>query len=737
MAEQELEILQGTIAAVVFQNYDNGYAVLRLRCGTDQTVTVVGTIPLPAVGEGLMVTGKWSAHQSYGRQFEAEFLERVLPQSKADIVRYLSSRIIKGIGPKTAARIVEHFGTETLQIMELEPQRLAEVSGISRDKALAIGKEFRLRVGMRQLMEFFTMHQLPAELSVRCYKLYGDQSMELLYDDPYLLMEEGLEAPFPAVDRFAIEIGISAIDPRRMEAGILCELNYNLNAGHSFLPEDKLISATAQLLEVEPERVIRGVQRLLETDRLVRSQLAGITVIYLPEMYLAETYTAQRLLDFAQCSFPEPKRLDQMVERAAREGGVDYSRQQTDAIRQAASSALLLITGGPGTGKTTILNGILSIYKQMSLKCVLAAPTGRAAKRLTEVTGQEASTIHRLLEASIDPGSGKMFFIKDEDEHLEADAVIVDEMSMVDISLLSHLLRAIPKGKRLILVGDPDQLPPVGPGFPFSDMLRSNMLQAVRLTEVFRQAQESLIVMNAHKVNQGQFPELRNRKKDFFFLPCRSEQEVCQTVADLCLRRLPQNMGIPSDQIQVLTPTRKGGVGTVNLNKLLQHTLNPSTPEKKERSYGEVVFREGDRIMQIRNNYDIMWKKTDGTAVGTGIFNGDVGTVRAIDPGMETLTAVFDDREVEYDFAQLGELEPAYAMTVHKSQGSEYRAVILCTWGGSAFLMNRSVLYTAITRARQLLILVGREEAVGAMVQNAKTGRRYSGLKLRLQGRTS
>ena len=735
MAEQELEILQGTIAAVVFQNYDNGYAVLRLKCSDAQTVTVVGTIPLPAVGEGLMVTGRWSAHQSYGRQFEAEFLERLLPQSKVDIIRYLSSRIIKGIGPKTAARIVEHFGVETLQVMERNPERLAEVSGISRDKAAAIGKEFRLRVGMRQLMEFFTLHQLPAELSVRCYKRYGEQSMELLYDDPYLLMEEGLDAPFPSVDRFAIELGISAVDPRRIEAGILCELSYNLNAGHSFLPQDKLIGVSSQLLSVEPERVVRGIDRLLEAERLVTCQLAGIQVVYLPHMYQAETYASRRLLEFAQVTFPEPGNLDRMVTAASKESGLEYSAQQTEAIRSAAGNGILLITGGPGTGKTTILNGILSLFEQMGVKCLLAAPTGRAAKRLTEVTGRDASTIHRLLEASIDPGSGQMFFVRDESTPLKADAVIVDEMSMVDISLLSHLLRAIPHGKRLILVGDPDQLPPVGPGFPFNDILRSEMLPVVRLTEIFRQAQESLIVMNAHRVNQGQLPELKNRKSDFFFLPCRSEEELAQTVADLCVRRLPQNMGIPADQIQVLTPTRKGGVGTVSLNKLLQQALNSPSPEKKERPYGDFSFREGDRVMQIRNNYDIMWKKTDGTGVGAGVFNGDVGIIRAIDPAMETLTVLFDDREVDYDFAQLSELEPAYAMTVHKSQGSEYRAVVLCARGGSSFLMNRSVLYTAITRARQLLIVVGRAEAVEAMVHNAKTGRRYTGLKLRLQGK--
>ena len=737
MAEQELEIIQGTIGAVVFQNYDNGYAVLRLRCQGGDAVTVVGTIPLPAVGERLMVTGRWSSHQSYGRQFEAEFLERMLPQSGPEIISYLSSRIIKGIGPKLAARIVGHFGSQTLEIMEREPTRLAEVTGISPEKARAIGEEFRLRVGMRQLMEFFTLHQLPAELAVRTYKVYGEQTMELLYDDPYLLMDDGLEAPFGAVDRFAIELGVAGDDPRRIEAGILFELNYNLTAGHSFLPEDKLIGATAQLLTVEIDAVRCGIARLLECERLVRSELAGITVDYLPALYHAECYCARRLLELAQLQFPEPRGLDKMVRTAEAEGGIRYSDCQRQAIRSAAGSALLLITGGPGTGKTTILNGILSLYGQMELKCVLAAPTGRAAKRLTEVTGQEASTIHRLLEASIDQNTGRMYFIKDEDDPLKADAVIVDEMSMVDIQLLHSLMRAIPAGKRLILVGDPDQLPPVGPGFPFNDMLRSEMLNAVRLTEIFRQAQESLIVMNAHRINRGEMPNLRQRRSDFFFLPCRTEQEVSQTITDLCARRLPQNMGILPEQIQVLTPTRKGGVGTVNLNKMLQNSLNPASPTKKERQSGEFSFREGDRVMQIRNNYDIMWKKCDGSAVGTGVFNGDVGVVKAIEPGMEQMTVVFDDREVDYDFSQLNELEPAFAMTVHKSQGSEYRCVILSAWNGSAYLLNRSVLYTAVTRARELLIIVGREETVGIMVQNARVGRRYTGLKLRLQGKVT
>ena len=732
---QELEILQGAISAVVFQNYENGYAVLRLNVGGGQQVTVVGTIPRPAVGERLMVTGRWGNHASYGRQFEAEFLERLMPQTAMEILGYLSSRVIKGIGPRMAARIVDKFGEETLLIMEREPERLAEVSGISREKAKAIGEEFMLQIGMRHLLEFFGTHQLPAELAVKCYKLYGDSTIDLLYDDPYLLMDQGLEAPFSAVDRFAVELGISADDPRRVEAGILFELNYNLTAGHSFLPEDKLTAATAQLLSVETEAVTEGISRLLEADRLVRGHLAGITVIYLPQLYEAERYCTARLLEFAGASFPEPRNLNKMIRTLARDSGITYSDEQEAAIRAAATTGVLLVTGGPGTGKTTILNGIMELLGQMQLKCLLAAPTGRAAKRLTEVTGEEASTIHRLLEAGIDPATGLMFFAKDQDNPLKADAIIIDEMSMVDIQLLYSLLQAVPQGKRLILVGDPDQLPPVGPGFPFNDMLRSGVLPTVRLTEIFRQAQESLIVMNAHRVNRGEMPDLKNVKSDFFFMRRQNEESLACLIRDLCATRLPQNMGIPADQIQVLSPTRKGGVGTASLNKILQEALNPASPDKKEKAFGDIIFREGDRVMQIRNNYDIVWKKCDGTQVGTGIFNGDVGTILEIDPAAETMTIRFDDREADYDFTQLIELEPAYAMTVHKSQGSEYRAVILTAWNGSPYLLSRSILYTAITRARELLIIVGREETVAAMTQNARKNRRYTGLKLRLQGR--
>ncbi len=732
----EMEILQGVISSVVYQNYDNGYAVLRLSCKDGQTATVVGTIPLPTIGERLMVTGKWGSHPSYGRQFIAEFLERLMPETASEITAYLSGRVVKGIGPKLAARIVSLFGQQTLHILEREPHRLAEVPGISHEKALKMGQSFMLQVGMRHLMEFFTAHHLPAELAVQTYKRYGEGAIDILYDDPYLLTEEGLDAPFGAVDQFAIALGIGAEDPRRVEAGIIFELRYNMTAGHSFLPWDKLIHATAQLLSVREETVENSARKLLDVEQIICQRLANVDIAYLPQLYRAELACTQKLLTFSKNRYPLAK-PDALVKKASRSAGVVYSGQQTQAIRAAAESGLLLITGGPGTGKTTIINGILSLIDQLGLRCVLAAPTGRPAKRLTEVTGADASTIHRLLEAGIDPHTGNLIFARDETNPLETDAVIVDEMSMVDILLLDSLLRAVPANARLIFVGDPDQLPPVGPGFPFKDMLRSGMLPSVRLTEIFRQAQQSLIVMNAHRVNHGEMPQLQDVTNDFFFLNAASEEAVAQTVCALCATRLPQKMHIPSSQIQVLSPTKKGIAGTVNLNKMLQAALNPPAPGKKERQFGEFIFREGDRVMQIRNNYDIMWRKCDSSAAGTGVFNGDVGIVQAIDPTLEQLTVEYDDRLVDYDFSQLNELELAYAITVHKSQGSEYQAVVLALWGGSSYLMNRSVLYTAITRARKLLVLTGRPETVPAMIQSAHHSKRYTGLKLRLQERSS
>ena len=727
------QILQGSIGAVVFKNEDNGYCVLRLQCDDGQTVTVVGTIPQPIVGEKLMVTGHWSSHPSYGKQFEAEFLERILPQTESDILKYLSGRAIKGVGPVLAARIVRRFGADTLKIIESDPQKLATVSGISKAKAQAISENFRLQSGIRHLMEYFSAYRLPPELAVKLYKIYGDAARDMLRDDPYLLTEEDLECPFQLADHFALQSGIDPLDDRRIEAGILHTLQEAQNNGHSFLPEGRLTTLTAALLECGEDPVLIDIDRLTQTERLMRDTLSNTDIIYLPRLFAAELYCRDKLKLHSSLDYPLPSNWKQLLTQVKRNAQMEYSVDQLAAIKQAMSSGILLITGGPGTGKTTLVNGILELYDQMGIKCVLTAPTGRAAKRMAEVTGRDASTIHRLLEAGIDPFSGKMRFAKDESSPLKAGAIIVDEMSMVDILLLHSLLRAVKSSTRLILVGDPDQLPPVGPGCPLRDCLKCGSIPAVRLTQVFRQAQESMIVMNAHRVNQGTMPELHHKNKDFFFLPCRSEAQLQQTVAELMSIRLPQKMGIPADQIQVLTPTRRGGVGTVELNQVLQEWLNPPQPTKKEKKIGIFSFREGDRVMQIRNNYDIMWKKCDSNAVGTGIFNGDIGTVQQVDHTTETVLIQFDDRQAEYSFDMLTELEPAYAMTVHKSQGSEYRAVILCAWGSSGYLNSRSVLYTALTRAKELLIIVGREEVIATMTENTGGNRRYTGLKLRLQ----
>ena len=729
---EELDLLQGTVAAIIYENHDNGYTVLRLNCA-GQMVTVVGTIPLAVPGERLMVTGRWINSASYGRQFEAEFLERLMPETTPEILSYLSSRTVKGIGPKLAARIVDRFGAQTLNVMEREPERLAEVQGITPEKARRIGETFRQQTGMRRLIEFLNLHHLPAELAVRLYRLWGDEAMDVLYSDPYCLTEPGLDAGFNLVDRFAIELGVSADDRRRVEAAVLFELRHNLTVGHVFLPENKLVAATALLLTVHGDIIRQGIDRLLEAERLVRDRLADIEVIYLPEVYDDEIYVQARLKAMANSEPCPPRELEDMVKQAEKAGEIRYSPQQSAAIGAAAKKNLLVITGGPGTGKTTILRGILEVYARMGIKTLLAAPTGRAAKRLQEVTGEEASTIHRLLECQLDPGSGLLVFTRDEDNPLKADAVIVDETSMVDINLMASLLRALKEDCRLILVGDPDQLPPVGPGFPLSDMLRSAAVPAVCLTEIFRQAQESQIVMNAHRVNEGIFPVLSSTDSDFFYMRRRSDEAVAETICALCKTRLPENMGIRPEDIQVLSPTRKGTTGTGNLNLLLQAQLNPAAVDKAEKKWGEITFREGDRVMQIRNNYDILWKKTDGTQAGMGIYNGDIGVIREIDLSAEVMTIVFDDREAEYDFDMLRELELAYAMTVHKSQGSEYPVVIFSAWGCSPNLKTRSILYTAITRARKMLIIVGKEEMIYEMTGNQRKSRRYTGLKLRLQ----
>ena len=727
------EIIRGTVLAILFQNQENGYTVIRFTTEEQITITVVGTIPLCTPGEKLVITGHWETHQTHGMQFHAEFLERVMPAGAQAIEQYLSSRVIKGIGPRTASRIVKLFGDETFEIMEQHPERLAEVPGISPQKARAIGVSFQKQFGMRKLLEFLLKGGLPGELAMPLYKAYGDLAMEALHDDPYLLTEDFFGASFAVVDQFAVRNGVEAEDPRRVQSAAVYTLRHNLGNGHTFLPADKLCMATATMISIDAETVRDTLDDLNMAGKLVVDTLKGITVCYLPEYYEAETYVAERMLEMA-AQVPEvPERLNGTLAAVQREIGTEYAPDQREAILKAARSTVMLLTGGPGTGKTTTVNGILGLFDRLGIKTVLAAPTGRAANRMKELCGREAATIHRLLETQYDPESGNLCFMHDESEPLKADALVVDETSMVDILLMAALLKALKPHCRLILVGDPDQLPSVGAGNLFSDLIRSGKVPTVRLTEIFRQARESLIIMNAHAINAGQLPELTVKNKDFFFLQRRDMQRAVDTIVDLCTRRLPQNMGIPADQIQVLSPTRKTDAGTAALNMRLQAALNPPSVDKQEHKRGKILFRVGDRVMQIKNNYDIMWKKTEGFGVGTGVFNGDVGKVTDIDPGEETMTVVFDDRQVEYTFDLLGQLELAYAMTVHKSQGSEYRAVILSVSQANPYLLTRSILYTAVTRAKELLILVGDPAVVQQMVENNRQSRRYSGLKLRLE----
>lgn len=729
---EQQELIRGSVAAIIYQNEENGYAVLRLACEDGAEITVTGTIPDAVAGERLLVTGKWRSHATYGRQFEAEFLERLMPETGPELLAYFASHAIKGVGEKTGRRIVERFGARSLDVIENEPERLTELPGISLKKALAIGDSFRRQVGVRRLIEFLSLHRLPPELALRLYRAYGEMAVEALEDDPYLLAGDYFGADFGTVDTFALELGVDGADERRVEAGVLFELSHNLNNGHTFLPRDKLADATARLLELDRETVEAAMSRLSEQGRMTCDALGRLAVCYLPEFYEAETYVAARILEMA--SVPAGDDCDELVSEVEAEKELTYAAQQREAIRVAGERRVMLLTGGPGTGKTTTLDGILDLFDRLGLKSQLAAPTGRAAKRLTELTGREAATIHRLLETQFDPESGRMIFLHDEEEPLQIDAMVVDEASMVDLLLMRSLLCALPEDCRLVLVGDPDQLPSVGAGNLFSDLIRSGRVPTVRLSEIFRQARESLIVMNAHAVNEGRLPELSVRNRDFFFFRRRNPQALIETVCDLRARRLPQNLGIPPAEIQVLCPNRKREVGTENLNRKLQSILNPPSPEKREKARGRFVLREGDRVMQIRNNYDLVWKRTGGPGAGTGVFNGDMGVIESIDFEAETATVVFDDdKTAEYPFDQLSELELSYAMTVHKSQGSEYRAVILTAWPGSPYLLTRGVLYTAITRARELLIVVGSEDVIAAMTANDRQQRRYSGLKYRLE----
>jgi exodeoxyribonuclease V alpha subunit len=581
-------------------------------------------------------------------------------------------------------------------------------------------------------MEFLGKHELPYQLGLPLFRRYGQLALDAVRFNPYLLVADPYGVAFSVADGLAISLEISAEDPRRVEAGLLFELAHNLSNGHSFLPRGKLLDAAARLIGVEPGPLERGLQALSDGGQLVCEAVSGEDACYLAELYAAEQEVADRLLALLNDRPDPPKQLKKLIRQSEAEQEISLAPLQRQAVELAARHPFLLLTGGPGTGKTASVRAILALFDALGLETALAAPTGRAAKRMSELCFREAQTIHRLLEAGYHNGDGALSFARNADNLLPADAVIVDEASMVDILLMRALLDALKPGCRLILVGDAHQLPSVGPGNLVSDLMRCGRIPTVELTEIFRQAQESAIVMNAHRVNRGETPDLNNQQADFFFLRRRDEEKTVETILELCRTRLPERMGIDPGQIQVLSPTRLHTAGTRNLNRLLQEKLNPASAQRRERRFGDAVFREGDRVIQTRNNYDIFWQSTDKIRSGYGIFNGDVGYILHVDVPGETITVEFDDRRADYTPNLLGELELAYAMTVHKAQGSEYRAVILAAAEAPRRLLSRSVLYTAITRARELLILVGDDDVIARMAANNRQQRRYSGLRYRL-----
>ena len=727
---EELTTREGTVQSVIFQNEENGYTVLRLVTEEGELITVVGCVPCAAPGEHLGVSGAWETHPQHGTQLRAEEVERRLPEDAEELISYLGSGICKGLGPATARRLVERFGAETADVISSQPEKLSLIKGITARRAMEISESFRRHMGLRRLMAFLAQYGLPPVLAIRLRQIYGDGALDAIRRDPYLLSADAGGLPFSAADEIAMSMGFSARSPERLRSALLFELSHNEGNGHVFLPRPKLLAATAPLLGDE-DGVEEALDTLIDEGKVFSETVANVEACYLLRLHEAEDYACRKLTNLLSATADVSSRAGKTVDEIEAAQGITYAPLQRKAVELAAEHGVLILTGGPGTGKTTTVRGIVSLFERMGLAIVLAAPTGRAAQRLGELTGREAQTVHRLLGMSWNEATHEVTFTKGEKEPLEADAVIVDEMSMVDLPLFAALLRALRPGTRLVMVGDADQLPSVGPGNVFSDLIRSGKVETVFLREVFRQAERSAIIRNAHAVNAGEPPRLQNDQGDFYFLCRRDAQRAVSTVVELCKTRLPEKMGIPVSDIQVLTPTRKGPAGTENLNRLLQEALNPPKPGQPEVRWGDRVYRPGDRVMQTRNDYDILWEREDGT-VGSGVFNGDVGHVQAIDPAGEWLAILYEDRKALYSLEMLSEIDLAYAQTVHKAQGSEYPCVVLCAMPSAPGLMVRGVLYTALTRARELLILVGDDAAVREMAANDRRARRYSGLRWRL-----
>lgn len=727
----QLQKLEGVVEHVIYENAESGYAVFEVNA-SDQDIVVAGNVGGIDNGMHVTVYGHMVNHPSYGEQFRAESCEASLPQDTAGLLSYLSSGVLPYIGPSTAKKIVKAFGEETLNIISETPQKLCEIKGITPEKAAIISNEFRRMYGVREVIAWFARYGLSAQSAVTAYRAYGPHTVEALTQNPYLLCGEPLQLKFAQVDGIAAALQFESGSRLRVAAGLLYALRHNAGNGHTCLPRAKLLESTAKFLRVEPQDIEAGLEELLQAGELRTRTFEETEYIYLPDLLSAEEDIAARLGELATFPTEPPKTLESDIRALEIAQGFAYAPLQREAIRTALSSRVMVLTGGPGTGKTTTVNAILSLYEALYDRVALCAPTGRAAKRLSELTNHTASTIHRLLE--VDYTTGMVRFIHNEKNLLKYDIIILDEMSMVDVKLFQALLAAARYHCRIIMVGDADQLPSVGPGNILGEILRVQAIPTVRLTDIFRQAQKSLIVQNAHRIVQGQMPQKGAAADDFFMI--ESAGLACQRlVCDLVSTRLPKAYGFdPIRDIQVLCPTKVGPTGSVELNARLQEVLNPPAPGKPQigGEKGSKILRLGDKVMQIKNDYDITFERA-GAEAGVGAYNGDLGIITAIDRESRSVTVMMDDRKYVYSADQLNELEPAYAVTVHKSQGSEFPAVIVPVADVPARLCYRNLLYTGVTRARKLCVLTGSSRTIQTMVRNVRQNMRYSGLRYLLE----
>lgn len=697
-------------------------------------IVITGTMPFLGAGEQITAQGVYMNHPKHGPQFAVSSYTREMPTSVSGIYEYLASGTIKGIGAKTARAIVTAFGAETFDVLANTPEELTRIRGISQPKAREMGESFRRLNTMKMIMDFLARYKLPPHISAALFRVYGTASLELLKSNPYVLCEKGFDVDFYEIDRVAADMGFSRDCLERLEAGLLYELSFNAENGHAFIPEDKLVEATASLCEIDEALLFEPLEDLLEKRRIIHDIVKGHDVCYLDYLYRCETFIADEVRRLQVMQVVPPSNLDRLIARTEQTHGIQYGEGQKAAVRMCFENGLSLLTGGPGTGKTTTLLCILELLEANGLRFMLAAPTGRAAKRMSELSGREARTLHRMLESVFDANQGTVAFRRDRNNPLDTDVIIVDEASMLDLMLASSLLDAMKPHARLILIGDADQLPPMGPGSFFSELLGCPDIAKTRLTEIFRQAQDSDIVVNSHRINRGEMPQLMKNDRDFYFARARSAESTASAVLTLICERIPLKFGIQPEDVQVICPSRQLACGTTALNALLQQRLNPPAPDKGEVAFGSVIFRTGDRVMQIKNNYDLLWRRLDAAEVGTGVFNGDTGVIVHIDPAARVLVVRYDDREADYTFDEINQLEHAYAITVHKSQGSEYPAVVMPIFTAPQRLLTRSMLYTAVTRAKKLLVIAGREDVVARMVETNRKNRRFSALKLRVTG---